>query len=188
MIAAAVGIIATLLPWFTASAGAFGYSISNSINGFHGAGAAYFLLVLVNGALAFIGDRQDTLPKNMRLAAIGCSAVAFICLVIAYANANENASRGFGLVDLNIGIGYILAVLSGGALVIIPFVIKKPGESLGNDFAGLKDSVKAAQENMADNAAAKRAAKVEELEKLIAMRNEGRITQQEYEAFKARIM
>lgn len=198
LIAAAIGIISTFLPWIKISAGAFGYNVSQSTNGFHGIGIFYFILLIAAAIIAGIGDQKLMLQKNMRLAVIGAGVLALICLIISYSDVSDATSaNGFGVVDASIGIGMILSFLAAIAVAVIPFVIKQAGESLGSDFAQLKDNLKAVQDNISSAAAAAKSKNVSpasdqnrmsELEKLIAWRNEGKITEAEYQDLKAKII
>ncbi|MBL7717977.1 MAG: hypothetical protein JNL72_04005 [Flavipsychrobacter sp.] len=184
--AAAIGLVATFLPWITATAGGFGYSISRSRNGFHGAGIFYFMLLLAAAVICFTGDKMDTLAKNMRLAVISCGAVGLICILLVFGNANsEIGSYG---VDVGPSIGAFLAFLSAAGLVAIPLIIKKAGESLGADLANLKGGVQALQQDMATKNTSRSQLKLDEMEKLINWRNEGKISQQEFEELKSKIM
>lgn len=176
----------------------FGYNVSQSTNGFHGIGIFYFMLLIAAAIIAGIGDLKLMVQKNIRLAVIGAGVLALICLIISYSDVSDATSAsGFGVVNASIGTGMILSFLSAIAVAIIPFVIKQAGESLGSDFAQLKDNLKSVQDNISSAAAAAKAKnasqaadqnRMSELEKLIAWQDESKITETEYQDLKAKII
>ena len=184
--AAGIGVIATFLPWFSISARAFGYSASNGRNGFHEAGIFYFIFLVVVGIIAVLGDQSKTLEKNMRLAVIGSGIMALISLLVAYSQAQDHTDAGFGMVSLNIGIGLMLAFITSIGVIAIPFVIKNSGESLSGDLANLKGNFNSPQGKTP--AAAPEQSRMSELEKLIEWKREGKITDEEYENLKSKII
>lgn len=197
LIAAAVGIIGAFLPWISISAGMLGESMTQSANGFHGVGILYCLVLAVAGVVAFMGDQQALLDKNMRLVVIGAGAVAIIALLVSFSDMHSStaAAGGFGVVSASISYGFYLSAIAGVAVAVIPLVIKAEGESLAGDLAQLKSSVQSMQNNMASPttpAAAPPAApatdKMAELEKLIAWRAEGKITEEEFQDLKAKLL
>jgi len=200
LIAAAVGIIGAFLPWISVSAGILGQDMSQSVNGFHGIGVLYCLVMAAAGVVAFMGDQQSLLDKNMRLVVVAAGAVAIIALLVSFSDMHSSTSAvgGFGVVSASISYGFYLSALAGVAVAVIPFVIKGAGESFAGDLAQLKSSVQSMQNNMATPAAEAPAAtappaapvhdKTAELEKLIAWHAEGKITDAEFEAMKAKIL
>lgn len=194
LLATIIGVISTFLPWITVSAGAFGYSVSRSQNGFHGIGILYFILLIAVAVIAAVGDQKEMLQKNMRLMAIGGGALSLVCLLIAFSNAKDETSGSFGVANASIGFGLMLAFLSALAVTAVPIVIKKADESLATDFDQLKSSLKSMQGNISANienvrqTPAKKQVRMDELEKLITWREEGKISQEEYEDLKSKII
>jgi hypothetical protein len=201
LIAAAIGIISTFLPWFTISAGAFGYNIKQSQNGFHGIGILYFLLLIAVGTIAVVGEQKERLQKNMRLAVIGAGALAVICMLIGYGNIADTSSNGMGMVEAGVGYGFVLSFLAALVVTAIPFIIKDPEESLTSDIANFKSTVRSMQNTVITATAPKYPSnadqpiktsapvpdRMEELEKLIELRNSGKISAAEYEELKAKL-
>jgi len=201
LVAAAIGIISTFLPWISISAGAFGYNIKQSQNGFHGIGILYFILLIIAAAIAALGEQKERLQKNMRLAVIGAGALALICMLIGYGNVSDASSSGLGMVEAGIGFGFILSFLAALAVTAIPFVIKDPGESLASDIENLKSTVKNMQGAVITTTTPKYPSdtdqpvkstpveqnRIQELEKLIELRNTGKISTAEYEELKAKL-
>ena len=196
LIAAAVGIIGAFLPWISISAGILGESMTQSVNGFHGIGVLYCLVMAAAGVVAFMGDQKTLLDKNMRLAVIGAGAVAIIALLVSFSDMHSSTSAaggGFGVVSASISYGFYLSAIAGVAVAVIPFAIKAEGESFAGDLAQLKSSVQSMQNNTASPAAtappvAPKTDKMAELEKLIAWRAEGKISEEEFQDLKSKII
>lgn len=198
LVAVAVGIIAVFLPWMSISVGMLGESMTQSVNGFRGVGILYFLALAATGVVAIMGNQQALLDKNMRLGAIGGGAVAIIALVIYFADAKGSTGDvgGFGLASASIGYGFYLSAVAAIAVTAIPFVIKGVGESFAGDIAQLKSSMQTIQSNISTPAPvvndtpppAVKSDRMAELEKLIAWRDEGKITEQEFEDLKSKLL
>lgn len=190
LVASAIGIISTFLPWFTISAGAFTYSVSQSRNGFHNVGIVYFILMVAIALISLLGEHKEMLQKNLRLAVIGGGIFSLLFLTIYYNSAKDDMGAGFGFVNLSIGFGLILAFLTSIIITIIPFVLNQPGEGLGIDVLQLKSGVNSLQGSISNaaNLISKKPNKMEELEKLITWRNEGKITVEEYKELKSKII
>lgn len=190
LLAAMIGIISTFLPWVSVSAGAFGYSISRSQNGFHGVGILYFILMIGVALIGFMGTKTDMVSKNIRLGVMGGAALALICLLIAYGNAKDQAGGGYGLVNAAVGIGFILSFLAATALILIPLFIKQPGESLAGDLEQLKTTFNSIKTQIptSPKPADLGSDKISELSKLIKWREEGKISEGEYETLKSKII
>jgi hypothetical protein len=206
LIAAAVGIIAAFLPWVSVSAGMFGMSMGSvSVNGFHGVGILYCLAIVAAGIVAALGDQKALLDKNMRLVAILGGAVSIIALVIWFIDLkSSSAEGGMGVVSASVGYGFYLSAVAALAVTFIPFYIKGADDSFAGDLAKLKSSVQSIQTNIATPSTATNTSapvtpaapvappaapdRMAELEKLIAWRAEGKITEEEFEDLKKKIL
>jgi len=188
--AAVAGIVGTFLPWISISVGAFGISASQSRNGFHGLGIFFFLLMVASAIVAAMGDKQEMLDKKMRLIVIGAGVVAFLSLIITYSSIRDDVGGGYGMASSSMGIGLILSFLASIGVAIVPILIKKPGESLSDDLSMLGSSLKSMQTDMKlpNVGISKKPDRMQELEKLIQWRNEGKITSEEYEDLKSKII
>ena len=181
--AAIAGVIATFLPWLSLGNWMNASIGGESYNGFHGSGILFFLLQIAIGIVARRGVRQDTLPKNMRPAVIGGGIASLLCVVF-YMHNSDLMNR---LMVPIIGIGYIAGFIASICEIVIPLVIKKPGESLKNDVAVLKSTLQSIQNN-AKPAAPASHDRIAEMEKLVTWRSEGKITAEEFEDMKSKIL
>ena len=187
-----IGVVATFMPWFGISAGAMGYHFSRHVNGFHGAGIFYFLLTAVIGVLALLGERAKALSKSMRLVVIISGILAVLCLLVAYMQASDDASLGMGMVSLSMGFGYILSFIAAAGALVTPFAIKEVGDSAGLDMSGLKNTFKSfsagSSAGVPPHEAITQQARMEDMEKITRWKNEGIITDAEYEDLKSKII
>ena len=112
-IGAALGVIACFLPWYSYGMG--------SVNGMNGIGVLVFILFIVAGLLALMGDQKANIPAKMWLPVLGAGVVN-ICiigyLIIRWESAMSGVSREessvFGSVGLSFG---IWAAIAGAILV-----------------------------------------------------------------------
>jgi len=187
LIAAAVGLIAVFLPWITVSAGMFGQSISQSTNGFHGIGILAFLAFAGAGIIAFLGNQATSLDKGNWFAALGCGAVALLAVLIFIFN-SSGSMGSFGFADAGFGFGLWIAILAAAAVVVAAWLLKSPGDSLQSGFESLKKNIPGAVASTpTTNTTTAGTDKMAQLEKLIALKTEGKITEEEYQDLKSKI-
>ena len=183
LIAEAAGIISVFFPWVYAGI----LSFRESVNGFHGTGILYFIAMVTIIIITATGNQHTTLQKKERLLVIGIGLVSLVFLLFWFNNIMDAEKIGFGTVS--IGFGFIVAVIATLGVVLIPFVIKNSGEGIISDWAALKDSLNSFQGNMKKNTiSSEKDAKLDELEKLINWRNEGKISEEEYQDLKSKIV
>ena len=136
IIAAALGVVATLLPWGSINMGFLG---NISLNGFQAGGWIPFILAAGAGVMAFLGDdRSKAIEANMVKGVAGAGGAivlfmiwkVFIDISVAYAS-----------------IGAFLMLIAGLAILAVPFVIKDSGEfemptkeSIKDEFNEMKDN------------------------------------------------
>lgn len=130
LIAAAVGVISTFLPWVSVSFGGFG---SYSANGFSGIGILVFLCIAACGVLAFLGDQTKTLAKTFWMITLIASGLATLIMVI-------NLLRASGALSV-IGIGFYLTTLSAIAILVSAYLFRAPGDSIKGGFDSLKNDI-----------------------------------------------
>lgn len=188
LLAAAIGLISVFLPWITVSAGMFGQSISKSTNGFHGIGVLAFLAFAGAGIFAFTGNQSVSLNKGNWFAALGCGSVALLAVLIFIFN-SSGSMGSFGFADAAFGFGLWIAILAAAGIVVAAWLLKSPGDSLQSGFESLKKNipVSAATNTTVTNTTAAGNDKMAQLEKLIALKNEGKITEEEYQDLKSKI-
>lgn len=135
IVAAAVGMVATFLPW--AKVSMFGISIS--VKGSEGDGWITFVLFAVAGVLAFLGDDRNQpidAGKVKGVAGVGAAITLFMLWELIFSIKFSYSS-----------IGVYLALLAGLAVLAVPFVIKDSGEF----EMPTKDSIKEEFNEMKDN-------------------------------------
>lgn len=176
LIAALAGIVSIFLPWHTAG----GLFEGLSINGFHGIGVLVFFLFAGVGVLAIIGDQTKPLDKTMWLIALAAGVIALLCIITRL----SGASDAFGI--LSPGIGLWIALATSVGILAFAWMFKNPGDTLQNAFEGLKKNV--ASNTSTPSRPASTGSKVDELEKLIELKNSGKITEDEYQSMKSKLM
>ena len=115
-VSAVVGIIATFLPWMSASV----LGITLSASGTEGNGLiSLFMFIIILGVVAY------SVYKKADWAKICISIAAGIALLIAIINLIDGASNGF-----TIGFGLILVIIAALVCGIMPWIPmgKKPAE------------------------------------------------------------
>jgi hypothetical protein len=176
LIAALAGIVSIFLPWHTAGGIFEGFNV----NGFHGVGVLVFFLFAAVGVLAIIGDQTKALDKTMWLITLAAGAISLLCIIARIAGAGD----AFGILKPGIGLWLALAISLG--IIAFAWMYRNPGDTLQNAFDGLK-------KNMASNTTtpsrpASTGSKVDELERLIELKNQGKITEDEYQAMKSKLL
>jgi hypothetical protein len=180
LIAALVGVISIFLPWISIS----GFGMSISANGFHSYGIMVFIAFIAAGIVAIMGDQTKPLDQAMWLVELAAGAVALIFAFLSMSNLSGGESFGAGF-----GIGSWLAILSALGVVGSAWLLKSPGDSLQEGFESLKGKVATAAGPANPPPSATAApSKVAELERLIKLKEEGKITEEEYQEMKGKIM
>lgn len=184
LIAALVGLVSIFLPWRVLSSSFLG--ASESYNGFRESGILAFIAFLVVSGIALWGEQTKPLDKNLWFAILIAGALAFIGAVI---NVARTAGKGNGFVDLNIGFGCWLALVASFVVIGAAWMLRASDQSLKDGFDSLKKSISSMNaSNPPGSPLGPSANKVEELEKLARLKNEGHITEEEYERMKAKIL
>lgn len=185
LIASAIGVIITFLPWLSASSYFIGGNVK--INGMRGTGILYFMLMIAILVISIMGNRAEILPKNKKMWVIYSGAAGILCLFIYFAYYVMNS----GPVDVSVSSGWVLALLIAAAVTALPFVEEKPGGGFlfnTSIFTGNRNAAPVQQKPSAGGTPAPATSRMDELEKLIKWKNEGMITQEEYEQLKSKIV
>ena len=177
LITAAAGIISVFLPWHSAGGLFSGFSV----NGFHGIGVLVFLLFAGTVVLALIGDQTKPLDKNMWLITLAAGAIALLSIVSRIAGVGDP----FGILSPAIGLWIALAASIG--IVAFAWMYKNPGDTLQNAFDSLKGNISSATTTTPPKPTGG-SSKIDELEKLIELKNQGKITDEEYQSLKSKMM
>ena len=177
LITAAAGILSIFLPWHTAG----GIFQGLNINGFHGLGVLVFFLFAGTGALALIGDQTKPLDKTMWLITLAAGAVCVLCVIVRLSGAGD----AFGILKPGIGLWLALAVSIG--IVAFAWLYKNPGDTLQNAFDSLKGNISSSTAGTTAKPPTG-SSKIDELEKLIELKNQGKITDEEYQSLKSKML
>lgn len=179
LISAAIGIISIFLPWF--SAGAFGFSVH--INGFHGWGILAFLCFIASVVIAFLGVQTETLDKSMWLAAIICGVLALLCVIITMLS----SSSGLGFISAAFGIGIWIALAAAIGVTVFAWMFKNPAHDFKSGFESLKKTI-SVPASSSNAAAVSGADKIAELERLSKLKENGTITDAEFQQLKSKLL
>jgi hypothetical protein len=180
LIAAIAGVISIFLPWHQVG----GFSEGFSINGFHGVGVLVFFLFAAVGVFAIVGDQTKPLDKTFWLITLAAGVIALLSIVARL----SGASDAFGILSPGIGLWIALAVSIG--IVAFAWMYKTPGHNLQDAFDGLKKNISASTNSPVEPKAptSTGTSKIDELEKLIELKNQGKITEEEYQSLKSKII
>ena len=134
IVAAALAIISSFLPWGSFNAGAIG---SYSISGTHG-GDGWFIIVLSIGAivLACLPNITSPMNKNFAIGVIVIGALESILSLVNMINVGKFAIN-FGDYGVSIGFGLILTVLASIATVITGLLAMSGGKITKGTFQEL---------------------------------------------------
>ncbi len=190
LIAAAAGLISVFLPWISISAGAFGMSMSQGINGFHGMGIVVFLAFIAAAFTALIGDQTKALEKNNWVASMAAGAIALLFVIINMAS-SDNSMGGFGFVKAKFGWGIWLALAAAIGVIACSWLFKNPANSLQESLNNLKKDIPfrmfTGNPPSANNSQSSKNS-LDELNKLVELKNQGNITEEEFQNLKAKIL
>jgi peptidoglycan/LPS O-acetylase OafA/YrhL len=114
VIAAAIGFISVLLPWWKFSYGFGGFGGGYSINGLRDLGIITFLGFIGAGVVTFLmGDKTKPYEGQQKMIAAACFAGAALFALIQFIRQSHFTS-----------IGLYLAILAGAAGAVIVYVLK----------------------------------------------------------------
>jgi hypothetical protein len=133
LIAAAVGVIATFLPWVTVSYGFGGFGASYSVNGFHDMGILVFFCLVACGALTVMGDQTKPLDKTFWMITLIASGLATLIMVINFLRSMDALSF--------LGIGFYLTTLASIAVLVSAYLFRNPSDSIKGGFDSLKHDI-----------------------------------------------
>jgi|HubBroStandDraft_1064217.scaffolds.fasta_scaffold31770_4 hypothetical protein len=194
LILAAIGAISVFLPWFTISAEGLGVRMSESTNGFHGTGVLVFLAFIGAGILALVGDQNRVMEKTMWTATLCAGVIALLFVVINLVR-TPNSGDTFGLAQAGPGFGIWISLLASVGTLAAAWALKNPGDTLKGGFDSLKHDLAglsgpgapAGPAGPAGPAKPENKTRVDELEKLIELKNQGKISDEEYQRMKSKL-
>jgi hypothetical protein len=188
LIAAIIGAISVFLPWRTISVGLFGASVSEGHNGFEGAGALAFFCFLAAGLLAFAGDQASRLSKKSWLGVLAIAVVSFNCVVVYIVKLQ---SANFGFMKFDAGYGCYMALVASFVIGAAAWLLRGPDQNLKESFDKLKNNLSSISNSaQSKNASSEetRVDKIEEIERLVRLRDAGHITELEYQQMKSKLL
>ncbi|WP_153797468.1 SHOCT domain-containing protein [Foetidibacter luteolus] len=184
-IAAVVGAAAILLPWVRVSTGSAAMHASVSISGLQGGGQAAFLAFAAAALLSLPLFKKRLWQKLCRLGLIVAAVTALLCIVVAFSSILAGASGG--MIVTGTAPGIWLAIAAAIALLLLA---KTHGLRM-NYKKGLGNiSIPVKKHNRPERQPAKTETiqKIADIEKLAALKNNGSITEEEYEVLKAGLL
>lgn len=139
LIAAAVGVIAMFLPWWSISLGIFG---GGSVSGMHDVGILVFLCFAAAGVLAFMGDQTKNLSKTNWMLALLAGGLASLIMVIKF----------IGWLDIlsAVSYGFYLALVASLGMLFFTYQNRTSGDTLQSGFDSLKGGFSNPASNQAD--------------------------------------
>jgi NADH:ubiquinone oxidoreductase subunit 6 (subunit J) len=180
LIAAMVGVISIFLPWIAVS----GLGISMSENGLHSYGVMAFIGFIGAVILITMGDQTKPLDKTMWFVELIAGAVALIFTLLFMTNLSGDTFGAAGF-----GIGIWISILAAIGVLASTWLFKSPEDSLQDSFENLKSKVTTAtSQNTSGTSSNAGTGKVAELEKLIKLKEEGKISEAEYQEMKSKIL
>jgi putative oligomerization/nucleic acid binding protein len=176
LIASVIGVVSIFLPWISVE---FLGSNFGSANGFHGKGVIMFLAFAGAGVICLLNDQTKPLDKTMWLVTLALGALNLLLAIIFL----SDISQALGLV----GFGFWIALAASIAVPLFTWMYRAPGDTLQSGFDSLKQNMQSTGGGTQSSSQPK-SSKMDELEKLIDLKNQGKITEEEYQQLKSKIM
>jgi hypothetical protein len=186
LVLATIGTISIFLPWFTVSAEGLGVQVSESTSGFHGTGVLVFIAFIAAGILALVGDQSRIMEKTMWMTTLVAGAVALLFVVINLTN-TPNSGDGFGFAHAGPGFGIWISLAASIGTLVAAWVLRNPGDTLKGGFDSLKHDISglagpaatpSGTSNTANRTSTDSNNKVADLEKLIELKNQSKISEE----------
>ncbi len=121
LIAAAIGVIAMFLPW---------WSFIISINGMHGWGVLVFLCFVTTGAIAFMGDQTTNLMQTNWMIGLIASGVAALIMTVMFLSNLDVMSF--------LSIGFYIALAASICLLAFTYMNRSANHTIQSGFDNLK--------------------------------------------------
>ena len=191
LIAAAAGAIAVFLPWATISVDLFGYSASQSINGFHSYGIVVILGFMVTMIIAFTGELTKPLEKKIWMASLCTGVLSLLFNIISVTNVSSSFGNGFDFADINIGFGAWIALVASTGIVMFTSLFRNSAGDLKNSFHMLRKNFSETTDLRQQNSNriySETIDKIDELERLSKLKDAGSLSEDEYQQLKSRVL
>ena len=186
LFASLAGIISIFLPWF--SAGAFGFSVH--VNGFHGWGILAFLCFVVALIISLVGNQAKPLDKSTWFVAMICGALCLLAIIITILSSQ---SGDFGFASAGLGFGIWIALIACIAVIAFAWMFKNPADDLKGGFESLRKTVATSASAFSNTNGTTTTTvagdnKIAELERLSKLKENGSITEEEYQQLKSKLI
>jgi hypothetical protein len=185
LLASLAGIISIFLPWF--SAGAFGFSVH--INGFHGWGILALLCFVVALIISLVGSQIQPLDKSAWFVAMICGALCLLSIIITIISSQTG---DFGFASAGLGFGIWISLIAGIAVIAFAWMFKNPADNLKGGFDSLKKTVATSASAFSNTNTTTTAVasdnKIAELERLSKLKENGSITEEEFQQLKSKLI
>ena len=116
----------------------------------------------------------------MWLIALAAGAISVLCVVVRLSGAGD----AFGI--LKPGIGLWLALAASIGIIAFAWLYKNPADTLQNAFDSLKGNISSSTAGTTSKPPV--SSKIDELEKLIELKNQGKISDEEYQSLKSKMI
>ena len=179
VLCSAAGVFSIFLPWISVTGG----FINVSMNGFRGFGIIAFIAYGLAVLFSALGNQQERLDKKMWLATLVSGTIALLVTVVALGNSTMDTGLGFIKAEYGIGIWVSLAASVG--LIFFTWKHKHPEDSLKVSLDELKNTF---SESSQKNLVSSPTNPLNELERLISLRDSGKLSADEFDQMKSRII
>jgi hypothetical protein len=187
LIAAAIGIISLILPYASISANFLGMKSSQSVNGFHSYGLGVLLGFIAAIILVLNGKQEEPLQKSPWLLVLVAGFISLLFTVISMINVSNYFDGGMGLVDVNIGIGAWLSLAASIALLAINWLYRQPEYEIKSSFDELKKNF-TTPSSATTTSSSSTGIKIAEMERLSKLKENGNISEEEYQQLKSKLL
>jgi hypothetical protein len=188
LIAAAAGIISIMLPFATVSANFLGIESSQSTNGFHGYGIGVLLGYLAAIVLSLNGKQDEPMQKSQWLMVLAAGFIALLFTVISMSIASKSVDGGLGLVDAHIGIGAWISLVASVILLVSNWINRQPEHEIKSSFDELKKNFSGLSSPASTPASSATGIKIAEMERLSKLKENGNISEEEYQQLKSKLL
>ena len=114
---AAIGIVSTLLPWF--SANTFGFTVH--VNGFHSWGILTFVGFVAAAVIAVVGKKTVAFNRPTWLISLLCGALALLSVIMFLVSSGTDNPE---FVSPQFGIGVWIAFIAAAGIIVFAWIYR----------------------------------------------------------------
>lgn len=179
VLCSAAGVVSIFLPWVSVSGG----FINVTLNGFRGFGIVAFIAYGLSVLFSVLGNQQARLDKKMWLSTLVSGTIALLVTVVALGN--NTADSGLGFIKAEYGIGVWVSLAASLGLIFFTWKYKNPEDSLKGSLDEIKNTF---TEPVQSSSVTSPNNPLNELERLITLRDSGKLSADEFDQMKSRII